>query len=77
MVKVHISAYLYRNAYNSAISHCVASTAAELATDTTMRLFPRYARNTATTKAAAPLRKLSVLLRIAGKVIAVRQAGGK
>ena len=39
-----------------------------------IRLFPLNARNTANTNAAMPPSSVSVLLKIAGKVIVVRQA---
>ena len=60
--------------YSRFIRNSVSRTAAELATATTMRLLPRYARTTATISAAAPLIMEAVLLRIAGKVMAVKQA---
>ena len=50
------------------------STEAELARATTMRLFPKKARVTAVARAAIPLNTEPVLLRIAGNVMAVRQA---
>ena len=49
-------------------------TATEAARETVSRLLPRYARITATISAAAPLITVAVLVRMAGKVMAVRQA---
>ena len=55
-------------------SHWVTSTAQELLRATVIRLLPRYARITATISAEAPEITLPVLVRIPGKVMAVRHA---
>lgn len=60
--------------YNSVRSRSTTNTAPQLARETVSRLFPRNASTTATVKAAAPLMIDSVEYRIAGNVMAVRQA---
>ena len=59
--------------YSNFSSHSTISTAALLLTATRIKLFPRNASTTAVIRAAAPLITDSVLLRIAGKIMAVRQ----
>ena len=62
--------------YSNRISCSVRNTAAQLATDTTIRLLRKKANASATTRPTAPLIILSVAYKMAGKVIAVRQATG-
>ena len=63
-----------RSQPRTASSPSVTSTAAELTRATVMRLYPRQAVNTAAARAAAPLMTELVLDKMAGKVMALRQA---
>ena len=62
----------YRKRSNCSMS----STEAQLATATTIRLFFQRDRATATIRPTAPLIVCSVADKMAGKVMAARQAGG-